>query len=406
MPDADPREHLSPGKGEALTRPGHLTVSELNSTVRHVLQGEPGLQDVWVLGELSNLRPSPNRQAYPTLKDGTAEVRCVIWAGTLATLSSDIREGEKVLVHGSVDLYLLRGTYQLKIDAIRKYGIGDLYAQREALRIRLKSEGLFDRKRPLPRFPETVGIVTSETGATLRDMLRILGRRFPSVRVVLIPVLVQGVDAPADIVAGIEAANRLTTPRPEVLLVGRGGGSIEDLWAFNDEAVVRAIFRSEIPVVSAVGHETDVTLADFAADRRAATPSEAAEIVVPDAEELLRHLRQSTQALATGLSNRLKDANQQTDQWAEALRTSGRTFLDSWKTSVEQKEQLLRSLNPRLVLKRGYAFVRRDGETVKSVANLHPGDSVEIVMHDGEVQVRVQESRTRAGTDSGEIAHE
>ena len=280
--------------------PTVLTVSELTGQIKELL--EEGLPAVWVAGEISNMSRPQSGHVYLTLKDDRAQIRAVLWRSTALQLRFALADGLDVICRGTIDVYAPRGSYQLVIRQIEPQGEGALQLALRQLKAKLAAEGLFDenRKRPLPRYPRRVAFVTSPTGAAIRDFLEVIGRRWRGLDVLVIPARVQGEGAAAEIAAGIRAANRLAH-RPDVLVVGRGGGSLEDLWCFNEEVVVRAIVASEIPVVSAVGHEIDVTLADFAADRRALTPSEAAELVVPDREELLLRLDSNRQRLAAVL---------------------------------------------------------------------------------------------------------
>ena len=368
----------------------YLSVSQLNRSVKALINNEPGLSDIWVLGEFSNLKPVSSGHSYPTLKDEDSEIGCVIWARTLRQLSVRPEEGMKVLVYGDVDVYERKGRYQLVVRDVRKFGVGDLYARMEALKAKLKKEGLFDRKRPLPEFPRVVGLVTSDAGAAVQDMICIISRRFPLARMILVPVLVQGAEAAEDIAAGIQEMNGLQEPRPEVMIVGRGGGSIEDLWAFNEEVVARAIFASDIPVISAVGHETDFTIADFVADLRAATPSEAAEKAVPDKEALLGRMDSTREALFKMVTDTIQNLEQGLDDEALQLEGAMGEFLVSGSRHIDHAAEMLESLDPRKVLKRGYAIVTREGETVSSVAVLHPKDNVEIIVTDGKAGAEIR----------------
>jgi len=379
----------------------YITVSELNHRVRELIDGEFGFRDIWVLGEFSNLKHFASGHLYPTLKDGTSEIQCVIWAGTLGRLSVRPEEGMKVLVRGYLGVYEQKGRYQLYVADVKRFGVGELYAKLEALKAKLKQEGLFARKRPLPRFPAVVGIVTSDTGAAVRDMIRILSRRFPPARILLAPVLVQGAGAAKDIAQGIEALNRLRDPHPDVIIVGRGGGSIEDLWAFNEEILARAIFASEIPVVTGVGHETDFTISDFVADLRAATPSEAAEKVVPDKEAVLDEIGQSQAAIYTRTVELLQDYEQSLDEDATQFTETVMGMLSSRLNRVEQLAELLQSLDPHGVLKRGYAVVTRKGIIVGSVSLLHPRDNVDIMVVDGRAAAQILKVTERKVTPSG-----
>ncbi|PHR87699.1 MAG: exodeoxyribonuclease VII large subunit, partial [Blastopirellula sp.] len=257
-----------------------LSVSQLTQLVKGTL--EMAFPSVWVSGEISNLAQPRSGHVYLTLKDDNAQIRGVMWKGTASRLSFDLEDGQQVICRGEIDVYAPRGSYQLVIREVEPQGLGALQLALKKLQQKLQTEGLFDpdHKKPLPKFPKTIAMVTSPTGAAIRDFLEVLRRRWPGVRVIVIPAKVQGQGAAKEIAAGIKQANQLAE-RPDVMVVGRGGGSLEDLWCFNEEVVVRAIFASEIPVISAVGHEIDVTLSDMVADRRALTPSEAAELVVP-----------------------------------------------------------------------------------------------------------------------------
>jgi len=388
MPEGDPEDKKDAVEEAPAVK--YLSVSQLNRSVKALINSEPGLQGVWVLGEFSNLRPVSSGHCYPTLKDEDSEIGCVIWARTLRQLSVRPEEGMKVLVYGDVDVYERKGRYQLVVRDVRRFGVGDLYARMEALKAKLKKEGLFDRKRPLPEFPRIVGLVTSDTGAAVQDMIRIIGRRFPIARMILVPVLVQGAEAAEDIAAGIQEMNGLREPRPDVMIVGRGGGSIEDLWAFNEEVVARAMFASDIPVISAVGHETDFTIADFVADLRAATPSEAAEKVVPDKEALLGQMDGTQEALFRMMTDAIQSLEQGLDDEALQLEGAMGELLVSGSRDIDHVAEMLESLGPRKVLKRGYAIVTREGETVSSVAVLHPRDNVEITVTDGKAGAEIQ----------------
>jgi exodeoxyribonuclease VII large subunit len=277
-----------------------------------------------------------------------------------------------VLVRGTVRVYEAKGAYQLYVDDIREFGVGELYARFEALKKKLEQDGLFEQKRPLPPFPKIIGVVTSLSGAVIQDILRNLQGRYPPIRVIIIPVQVQGAAAADDVAAGIESVNQLVEPKPDLLIVGRGGGSIEDLWAFNEEVVARALFASRIPTISAVGHQTDFTIADFVADRRAATPTEAAVDAVPDLEELLEGLNGAQRSLV--------------DEMGE--------LLEALEERTEHAADLLTSLNPRRILQRGYSVVTKEGKSVGSVSGLREGDKIGIIMHDGSAAAKVSEVRT------------
>lgn len=285
-----------------------MTVLQLNERVRSLLNNTDGLRDVWVTGEISNLKAAPSGHYYFTLKDSSSEISCSLFRGARARMSFEPKNNMKVAAFGKVDIYLQRGSYQFIIDTMRSSGIGDLYAAYEELKKKLESEGLFEQsaKKPLPRYPKTIGVVTSPTGAVIHDILNVSSRRFPA-DILLYPALVQGDGAAATIVKGIETLNK---EKVDVIIVGRGGGSIEDLWAFNEEKVARAIFSSEVPIISAVGHETDFTIADLVADVRAPTPSAAAEIALPDKAGEIRGVDVLEMRLGRSLTSKIDSMNQ------------------------------------------------------------------------------------------------
>ena len=294
-----------------------LTISQLSQRIKTLLLDT--FADVRVVGELSDVSRPQSGHLYLTLKDANAQIRAVIWRNTARFLDFELSDGQEVACRGEIDVYPPRGSYQLIIRQIEPVGLGQLQQQLKQLQRRLAAEGLFDpaKKRPLPRFPRLVAFVTSPTGAAIHDFLEVVRRRWRGVRVLLIPARVQGAGAAAEIARGIEAANALR-PRPDVLVVGRGGGSMEDLWCFNEEVVVRAIEQSVIPTVSAVGHEVDVTLADLAADVRALTPSEAAERVVPSQTDVLAGLKGLESRLSLALRRRANEARLRLDTLANA----------------------------------------------------------------------------------------
>jgi len=385
------------------------TVSQVTRYIKELLGLDPTLQDLWVEGEVSNCTQSSARHMYLTLKDEKAQLSCVIWRSTVATLEHLPADGEAVMAHGRVSVYEVQGRYQLYIDWLQPLGAGALFVQFEALKEKLRSEGLFEelRKRPLPPFPQKLGVVSSPVGAALRDILTVLRRRYPLVEVILAPTLVQGEEAPPQIVAAIEALNAL--PDVDVIIVARGGGSLEELWAFNDERVARAIAASRVPVISGVGHETDYTIADFVADLRAPTPSAAAELVVPDQQALRGAIRQYCQDLCQLISQHLARTRQEIEQAQLRLgRSSPLMLIDRWRQSVDERrqrmitaqrhamallrEQLstlqlsLRALSPQSTLQRGYAVVsRRDtGAVVAHADEVATGDGIKVRVSDGD----------------------
>ncbi|MBI3243529.1 MAG: exodeoxyribonuclease VII large subunit [Chloroflexi bacterium] len=389
------------------------TVSALNHYIRAALETDYRLKDLVVVGEISNLSRPASGHLYFTLKDSAAAVRCVMWKAQAARLLYRPRDGDRAQVHGAVGVYEAAGQYQLYADWIQAEGQGDLFRQFTALKAKLEAEGLFDpnRKRSIPSQPHRLAIVTSPTGAALRDMLNVIRRRWPALEVILCPTPVQGDDAPPQIVDALSAANSI---KPEVIIVARGGGSIEDLWAFNDEDVVRAIAASKAPVISGVGHETDFTLADFAADLRAPTPSAAAELATPNRLDLLADLRGQTERLAgalqslararrwalaertaalRGLSPRAQLANsrQRLDDLTLRSLSATRHALEISRHRAGGLTQRLAALSPLAILQRGYAVVTRanTAHVIRSAAEVQPGDPLDVRVSQGKFTASV-----------------
>jgi exodeoxyribonuclease VII large subunit len=390
-----------------------FTVTQLVSQIKTLLERQQSLRNVWLQGEISNFTRAPSGHCYFTLKDDRSVLSCVMWRNDAVRLLRLPQNGQQALVHGYVSLYESQGKLQFYADALEMAGVGRLYQEFEALKARLASEGLFDsaRKRPLPVWPQRIGLVTSPRAAALRDILRTLAVRFPAVDVLLAPTLVQGAEAPAQIVAAIELLNAwsMGVEPIDLLIVARGGGSIEELWAFNDERVARAIAASTLPVLSGVGHETDFTLADFAADHRAPTPTGAAAAAVPDQLELTGQVRslRNRQALAlaqqiAGRQQRLAHSQrllarlspavqiagrrQQVDDLSLAMQRQMRHRLALRRAELAGLEARLANLDPRAVLQRGYAIVyqRDSGRIVTSTRAVAAGDALRIVVADGE----------------------
>ncbi|MBO9344219.1 MAG: exodeoxyribonuclease VII large subunit [Chloroflexi bacterium] len=390
-----------------LRTPEPLSVSEVTARVKEVIACDDLLADVRVAGEVSNLSRPASGHLYFTLKDEGAQLRCVMWRSYAARLSRLPRNGDAVIARGRIDVYERDGVYQLYVEALVGQGIGDLNAEFERLKQKLQAEGLFDaaRKRPLPRFPRALGIVTSPTGAALQDILNVLRRRYPLLEVYLSPTLVQGEDAPEQIVRAIQRLNDAGCC--DVILVARGGGSLEELWAFNDERVVRAIAASPTPVVSGIGHEIDYTLADFAADVRAPTPSAAAEIITPDINDLRLQVDAMSLTLTETMRTRLTRARASLSTLQRALR-----LLSPFNQLARQRERLdeartrlaaalahrlavlrlrldglrarLEGVGPLATLARGYAIVRdADGRIVRSVRAVQRGARLQITVADG-----------------------
>ena len=390
-----------------------LSVGQLNDYIKTRLDGDPYLRNIAIRGELSNYKMYPSGHHYFTLKDENGAMKCVMFKSSAMRLRFRPENGMKVIAMGSVTVYVRDGVYQLYCTALVLDGIGDLYAAFEQLKAKLGAQGLFDpaHKKPLPKFPGTIGIVTSSAGAAVHDMLRILRKRYPLTQVKLLPVRVQGAEAAMEIAGAIAYANRHKLA--DLLIVGRGGGSMEDLWCFNEEIVARAIFDSKIPVISAVGHEPDVTISDFVADLRAATPSNAAELAVPDQDVLRQTLDEMQNAMAVAMQQKLDRAGERLEQ------LSNRPVLRSPLASFEGKKQNLQLLKNRLiaaqsgrvaaerqrfvaqvgkldamspmkVLTRGYAMVATEaGKLVRSVSDVKPKQPIAVRVSDGTIVATV-----------------
>lgn len=392
-----------------------FTVTEVNNCIKNVIESTPDLGNILIRGELSNYKIYPSGHHYFTLKDGESAIRCVMFKGSAMKLRFRPESGMKVIAAGRISVFPRDGAYQLYCASLSADGIGDLYVAFEQLKDKLCHEGLFDpaHKKPLPKYPQRIAIVTSSAGAAVHDMIRILRRRYPIAKVLLLPVRVQGVEAPPEIAGAIRYANRWKLA--DVLITGRGGGSIEDLWAFNDERVARAIFASEIPVIAAVGHEPDVTIADFVADARASTPSNAAEIAVPDRMELLRYLQNSRERMCRGELNLLakethrletlsdkraltdamafvQDRRMQLDFVQQRVWTVARGQMDTRQRKFAQLTAALDALSPLKVLGRGYAMVQAaDGTLLKSSEQVRIGDNIRVQLGQGSLACSVEE---------------
>lgn len=391
-----------------------FTVSELTKTIRRLL--EKSLPRIWLKGEVSNCRRAASGHLYFTLKDEQAVIRAVLFRGYQENIRFEIEDGLNLIVHGSVSLFEKRGEYQIIVDFAEPEGRGGLQLAFEQLKERLKEEGLFDqdRKRQIPPFPDTVGVITSETGAAIRDILQVISRRHSGMRVVLYPTLVQGADAAGMIAEAIRTANRRA--EVEVLIVGRGGGSMEDLWPFNEEVVARALYESTLPVISAVGHEIDFTISDFVADLRAPTPSAAAELVVQNKEELLQRHRDLTgrllrsvrrvAALRADLLGRFtidtmvsrvrsitRQKTQTLDEMQKLLHVNMDQRMHQQRSRFQELAGRLHVLSPLGTLSRGYSVTSResDGANVSSVRAVNPGDGIRSRVIDGVIQSTVQQ---------------
>jgi exodeoxyribonuclease VII large subunit len=393
----------------------HYTVSEINRIVSQMFSAESRFQDIWIEGEISGFRTFSSGHSYFTLKDSGSELRCTLFKFAALRVTFKPRDGDKVLAHGKLTVYEVKGEYQLNVDQIMPAGVGDLYAQFEMLKAKLAAEGLFDpeRKRPLPILPRVIGVVTSPGAAAFQDVLNVLRRRYPLARVVLSPTLVQGAEAPPQIVRALDRLN--ARDDVDVILVCRGGGSLEDLWAFNDERVARAIAASRLPVIAGVGHETDTTLTDFVADVRAPTPSAAAELLTPysvlDLRAGLEALQRDLVTLLSGffrdrraeveahertlrrLSPRVQIGSyrQRVDDFSARLWSAQRSRLALLREQVRGRADALIAASPQAILERGYALVTRlDGTRIRSAAEVEPGARLDVQMRDGRFRARAE----------------
>ncbi|MDY5612869.1 exodeoxyribonuclease VII large subunit [Dysosmobacter sp.] len=390
-------------------------VTEVNNLVKLLLDNEPMLQNICVRGELSNYKMYPSGHHYFSLKDPEGAIHCVMFKSSAVKLRFRPENGMKVLVTGRVTVFPRDGAYQLYCNTMTPEGVGDLAVAFEQLKAKLYAEGLFDpaHKKPLPAYPEKIAIVTSSAGAAVHDMIRILRRRYPIAKVILLPVRVQGVEAPPEIAGAIRYADKWKIG--DVIITGRGGGSMEDLWAFNDERVARAIYNCETPVISAVGHEPDVTISDFVADARASTPSNAAEIAVPDQMELLRWLRGAGERMEQSESARLEALREKLETLSQKrVMTDHMAYVQDKRMELVHVQQRLGDLaagqlarkrqgfaalaasldamSPLKVLGRGYAMAQNEaGQILKSYRDAAPGDRMSVTLGEGGLTARVEE---------------
>lgn len=390
-----------------------LSITQINEYIRTVMDTDRLLSNVAVKGEISNYKVYPSGHHYFTLKDENAALKCVMFRGNATKLRFRPDNGLQVIAIGKISVYPRDGAYQLYCNALIMDGVGDLYAAFEQLKTKLAAKGLFDaaHKKPLPKYPKVIGIITSSAGAAIHDMLRILNKRYPLCKVRLLPVRVQGAEAPAEIAAAIDYANRHTLA--DLLIVGRGGGSIEDLWAFNDEQVAYAIYNSSIPIISAVGHEPDVTISDYVADLRAATPSNAAELAVPDQAALLQALDSMSSTMATVLQRQLNASRHHLsllsaspslqsphaylEQRAKSLALLQGQMVSAMNQIASRHKQKylsytakLDALSPLKVLTRGYAMVQTgDGDVIRSTKQATVGDNLRINLQDGTIDATI-----------------
>ncbi|MDR1702895.1 MAG: exodeoxyribonuclease VII large subunit [Sporomusaceae bacterium] len=394
-----------------------ISVGDVTKYIKNLFERDEKLASLWVRGELSNFKRHTSGHCYFVLKDSQAAIRCVMFKSRAQYLKFEPKDGMQVTVLGQITVFERDGQYQFYIERLIPEGAGEIGAAFEQLKEKLKKEGLFDatHKKKLPFLPRAVGVITSPTGAAVRDIFTVSKRRYQGLPLILCPVQVQGAEAAGQIARAIENFNKLNIA--DVLIVGRGGGSLEDLWAFNEEVTVRAIAASKIPVVSAVGHETDFTLADFAADQRAATPSQAAEIVTPDREELERYLKVLVNSLAVNVKRQLKSRQeslarlsasytlsrpdkllaskrQELDAWIENLQKAARQNFRQKAQTLELAAAKINMLSPLSNLARGYSIVQTPaGETIKNAAEVQIGENLAVILQKGRLEVQVTEAQ-------------
>ena len=389
--------------------PRVATVSQINEYIKQILDKNVILNNVWVKGELSNFKLHYSGHIYTTLKDEGGVLKAVMFKGAASRLAFAPQDGMKVVARGRVGVYENGGVYQLYIEEMIPDGVGELFIAYEQLKAKLQSEGLFDEryKKPIPRFPSRVGVITAPTGAAVRDIINVITRRYPLAQITLYPAQVQGTGSAQSVAAGIEYFNE--TNSADTIIAGRGGGSIEDLWAFNEEIVARAIFNSKIPIISAVGHETDFTIADFVADLRAPTPSAAAEIAVPSIAELAAAIESDKSRLMQAQISRLKnlqlkinslklktpqeiinDNSQRLDNLTHRMENSFKLMLMQKKKLLGEQSGKLNALSPLNTLSRGYAIpVKEDGTVIRSVGDTKKGDEFTLKLKDGDTKAMV-----------------
>ena len=390
-----------------------LTVTETNELIRDLIENSSNLNNIYIKGEISNFTNHRTGHFYFTVKDDGSVLRAVMFKGNASKLKFLPENGMKVILHGRISLYVKDGQYQVYCDDIEPDGIGSLYIAFEQLKARLEAEGLFDAKykKPLPKVPLRIGIITSPTGAAIRDMINVITRRFQMAKIILFPALVQGENAPQQLISGVKFFN--SKKSADIIIIGRGGGSLEELWAFNDENLARAIFASEIPVVSAVGHETDFTICDFVSDLRAPTPSAAAELAVPDTVDLKKQILNVEKKIESQLLNRINFYREKINNYESKgifknpknviddkrmnllhieknLITQIKIIMDNKKSAFALQSSKLEILNPLSIITRGYSVAyNKNGGIVKSVKDISEGDSISVKLKDGEAEASI-----------------
>lgn len=396
------------------------TVSELNTRIKRLLNSDPSINQVWVRGEISNFKKHTSGHYYFTLKDRHNQISCVSFRSANRHIKFEPESSMKVLIFGSIDVYKVRGQYQLHVYDIRPDGIGELYKAFEQLKNRLETEGFFrdSHKKPVPGFPQKIGIATSTKGAAIHDIMNVVKRRFP-VDILISPTIVQGELSAPSIVESIEKLNRCDV---DVIIMGRGGGSLEDLWSFNEEIVARAIYSSKTPIISAVGHETDYTIADFTADMRAPTPSAAAELVVPDRLDIIRHINNLSSRMQNAVINNVTEKSahvkylqkqihperlhgyiqqnqQRVDELSSRLEHNIKSMLQTKESSLKIHANHLEAVSPLKTLERGYSITTmsedKNKTIIKSIRDINTGDDLDIIVKDGVIKCTVKNTNRK-----------
>ena len=394
-----------------------LNISEVNSYIKRILTNDPILYNLRVKGEISNFKVHSSGNVYLSLKDETSKINCIIFRNNYDK-SLKLDNGVKIIASGYISVYERDGAYQFYINEVEIEGIGNLYIEFNKLKEKLKKEGLFDSmyKKEIPKIPKSIGVVTSPTGAVIRDIINVVKRRFPKIDLKLYPVNVQGERSAEDICEGIEFFNRMENV--DIIIVGRGGGSLEELWSFNEEIVAREIFKSKIPVISAVGHETDFTICDFVSDMRAPTPSAAAEIATPDLSDIYFKLDNIKNRMSRSLNNQvifdneklnntfdkinnymksyiIRDKNIQLDQIYDKINFRLEQNIESSKEQLSKKGAILHNLSPLATLSRGYSIVEKDGEVINSIENVKIEDEINIILRDGNLECNINKINSK-----------
>ncbi|WP_297136653.1 exodeoxyribonuclease VII large subunit [Terrisporobacter sp.] len=394
-----------------------LNISEVNSYIKRILTNDPILYNLRVKGEISNFKVHSSGNVYLSLKDETSKINCIIFRNNYDK-SLKLDNGVKIIASGYISVYERDGAYQFYINEVEIEGIGNLYIEFNKLKEKLKKEGLFDSmyKKEIPKIPKSIGVVTSPTGSVIRDIINVVKRRFPKIDLKLYPVNVQGERSAEDICEGIEFFNRMENV--DIIIVGRGGGSLEELWSFNEEIVAREIFKSKIPVISAVGHETDFTICDFVSDMRAPTPSAAAEIATPDLSDIYFKLDNIKNRMSRSLNNQvifdneklnntfdkinnymksyiIRDKNIQLDQIYDKINFRLEQNIESSKEQLSKKGAILHNLSPLATLSRGYSIVEKDGEVINSIENVKIEDEINIILTDGNLECNINKINSK-----------